>query len=73
MGASSKKYIKAAVRWAWLAVIAAVIAGSLAYFMSARQPRTYEANARLIVGPGITALNPGLNDMRGGAADVDLR
>ncbi len=67
MGASSKKYIKAAVRWAWLAVIAAVIAGSLAYFMSARQPRTYEANARLIVGPGITALNPGLNDMRAAA------
>ena len=67
MGASSKKYIKAAMRWAWLAVVAAVIAGSLAYFMSARQPHTYEANARLIVGPGVTALNPGLNDMRAAA------
>lgn len=67
MGASSKKYIKAAVRWAWLGVVAAVIAGSIAYFMSARQPHTYESNARLVVGPGITALNPGLNDMRAAA------
>ena len=55
------------MRWAWLVLLAALIAGSLAYFIGSRQPRSYEASTRLVVGPGITAINPGLNDMRAAA------
>jgi capsular polysaccharide biosynthesis protein len=67
MGSSAKKYIQAAIRWAWLVVLAAVIAGAIAYYIGQRQPRSYEAATRLVVGPGITAVSPDLNDMRAAA------
>jgi non-specific protein-tyrosine kinase len=53
-------------RWLWVVLLAAVIAGGTTYWVSAQQPVFYEAQARLIVGPGIDSLNPELNDLRTG-------
>jgi capsular polysaccharide biosynthesis protein len=38
-------------RWWWLLLVAAAVAGATAYLASARVPATYEAEARLLVGP----------------------
>jgi capsular polysaccharide biosynthesis protein len=51
-------------RWIWLLVLAGIGSGAVAYVITKQQPPTYEAKARLIVGPGIDSLNPDLNELR---------
>lgn len=53
-------------RWLWVVLLATLIAGGTTYWISLQQPVFYEAQARLIVGPGIDSLNPELNDLRTG-------
>jgi len=60
----SKKYFGAVLRWSWLVLLAPLLAGSIVFMVGARQPRLYDATARLVVGPGVKAVNPNLNDMR---------
>jgi capsular polysaccharide biosynthesis protein len=60
-------YISAAWRWKWLVLLAAFVAGALTYAVSESRPRQYEATARLVIGPGIEAINPDLNDLRAAA------
>ncbi|MFN8494328.1 MAG: hypothetical protein U0350_42405 [Caldilineaceae bacterium] len=62
-----KQYIGIALRWAWLLVLAAVVASGVAFAVLKRQPVQYEASARLIVGPGIDGVNPDLNALRAAA------
>lgn len=61
-----QRYINMIRRWLWVVILAAVIAGGTTYWVSSQQPLFYEAQARLIVGPGIDSLNPELNDLRTG-------
>lgn len=61
------KYIRILVRWAWLFILAAGLAGATSYWVGKQQPTIYEARARLIVGPGIDSPNPDLNALRTGS------
>lgn len=54
-------------RWLWLLVLATLVAGLTAYGMSKQQSPTYEATARLIIGPGVDSPDPSLNDLRTGS------
>lgn len=60
------RYLHMIRRWLWVVLLATVIAGGTTYWISSQQPVFYEAQARLIVGPGIDSLNPQLNDLRTG-------
>jgi receptor protein-tyrosine kinase len=53
-------------RWFWIIGLATLIAGLATYWVSAQQPTVYEAQARLIVGPGVESPNPDLNSLRAG-------
>ncbi len=62
-----KQYIGIVLRWAWLLILATVIASAVAFVAIKRQPPLYQASARLIVGPGIEGVNPDLNALRAAA------
>lgn len=62
-----KQYIGIFLRWAWLLVLASVVASGAAFAVLERQPIQYAASARLIVGPGIEGVNPDLNALRAAA------
>jgi capsular exopolysaccharide synthesis family protein len=49
--------------WFWLLVGSVVLAGGAAYFVSINLPKVYEGNVTLIVGQGIEAANPDLNQL----------
>jgi capsular exopolysaccharide synthesis family protein len=53
-------------RGVWLLLIAALLTSGITYLILQGQPPRYAASARLIVGPGIDAINPDLNDLRTG-------
>lgn len=61
-----QRYINMIRRWLWLVVLATISAGLIAFWVSSRQPVTYEARSRLIIGPGIEGLNPGEKDFSTG-------
>lgn len=48
-----QKYLRALWQWLWLIVLVAAVAGIGTYWMARNAPSTYEAEARLIVGPGL--------------------
>jgi capsular polysaccharide biosynthesis protein len=50
-------------RWAWLLALAAVAGGALTYLVMQTQPKVYQATATLIVGPSLTAEDPGYNGL----------
>jgi capsular exopolysaccharide synthesis family protein len=50
----------------WLMLGAALLTSGITYLILQSQPPIYAASARLIVGPGIDAINPDLNDLRTG-------
>lgn len=52
--------------WWWLLVLSTTIAGLAGYWVNAQQTRKYEAQARLIVGPGIESASPDLSALRAG-------
>jgi non-specific protein-tyrosine kinase len=61
-----QRYFSFIRRWLWLIVLATVSAGAITYWISSQQPVSYEARARLIIGPGIEGLNPSENDIQTG-------
>ena len=61
-----QRYLNLIRRWLWLPVIAAIISSTGAYFFSKDQPSVYEANASLLVGPGIDAPNPDVSALKAG-------
>jgi capsular exopolysaccharide synthesis family protein len=61
-----KRYFYILRRWSWLVVIAAMISSLTAYLAIKDRPPTYEARAKLLVGPGTDAPNPDLNALRAG-------
>lgn len=48
-----QKYFRALWRWLWLIVLVSALAGVATYWVARNAPSTYEAEARLIVGPGL--------------------
>ena len=61
-----KRYLYILRRWLWLVVTAAIVSSSIAYLAIRDRPPTYEARAKLLVGPGTDAPNPDLNALRAG-------
>ena len=62
-----KQYLGIVLRWAWLLVLATVVASGVAFIAIKRQPTLYVASSRLIVGPGIEGINPDVNALRAAA------
>jgi len=61
---TEQRYLRIIVKWWWLAVAAALLAGLAAYRYTLSQPVLYEASARLIIGPGIDSPSPDTNTLR---------
>ena len=61
------RYLNIIQRWLWLLILATVVAGVTTYWVRQDAPTIYEANARLIIGPGIDSADPDLNALRAGA------
>ena len=61
-----KQYINIILRWAWLLILATVLASGIAYAIGKGKPPVFDASARLLIGPGIDGINPNLNDLRAG-------
>jgi len=53
-------------RWLWFLVLAAIVAGAVAYVFSMNSINFYEAKVRLLVGPGINSPNPDVTALRAG-------
>jgi polysaccharide biosynthesis transport protein len=58
------KFLNVVRRYAWLFVVAAVVAGLITLFVYSQQPRLYEAKTRLLVGPTVDSPSPDLNSLR---------
>jgi len=61
-----QQYLNIIRRWVWLLLLASLISGAVAYWIAKEQPSSYQASARLLVGPGIDSLSPDLNALRAG-------
>ncbi|HBY96461.1 MAG: polysaccharide biosynthesis tyrosine autokinase [Ardenticatenaceae bacterium] len=61
-----RHYINLVRRWIWLLLLAPLSASVTSYWVSNQQPTVYEAQARLVVGPGVDSPNPDLNALRTG-------
>lgn len=48
-----QKFFRAVWRWLWLIVLVTGLSGLVTFWVSKNAPTTYEAEARLIVGPGL--------------------
>jgi protein-tyrosine kinase len=53
-------------RWLWLLILAALVTALAGYLSVKDRPPTYQANVKLLVGPGIDAPNPDLGALRTG-------
>jgi capsular exopolysaccharide synthesis family protein len=60
------RYIIMIRRWLWLLALSAIIAGTTTYLLLKDQPIIYEAQAKLIIGPGIDTPDPDVNALRAG-------
>lgn len=60
------------LRRAWLLVVIMIAGAAAAYFFTNSRPVTYEAQARLMVGPGIESPNPDLNVLRAGGQLIQM-
>lgn len=49
-----RQYLMLVWKWAWLIVLCAVLAAGAAYFVSSRQPYTYQATATLLINQAST-------------------
>lgn len=61
-----QQYLNIVQRWLWLLILASIGCGAVAYSVTSAKPAVYEATSRLIVGPGISGVNPDLNAFRAG-------
>ncbi|MFQ5856325.1 MAG: Wzz/FepE/Etk N-terminal domain-containing protein [Anaerolineae bacterium] len=59
-------YFNIVRRWMWLLMLAILVASATSYWVIKEQPPVYQAEARLIVGPGVDSLSPDLNALRTG-------
>lgn len=59
-------YVRLARKWAWLFIVAALVAGGIAYVVSSSRPDVYEAEATLSVGGFIRQPNPNAYDFLAG-------
>jgi capsular exopolysaccharide synthesis family protein len=50
-------------KWWWLLVISTLIAGGVSYFITERQPDTYQSRATLMIGQTIDDPNPSSSDL----------
>lgn len=61
-----QRYLILLRRWFWLLALSAIFAGATTYLILKDQPTIYEAQTRLIIGPGIDTPDPDVNALRAG-------
>lgn len=61
-----RRHLKTIVRWSWLLILIPILSGLVGFLYANQQQTIYEAEATLIVGPGIDSPNPDLNALRAG-------
>ncbi|NJN97873.1 MAG: hypothetical protein HC875_29250 [Anaerolineales bacterium] len=50
-----RQYVAIGLKWWWLLLLAGVVGAGAGYLVSQRQPRVYQATAKIIVGQSIQA------------------
>ena len=60
------RHFKILLRWSWLLLLFPILSMAAGYLALEQQPILYEAEATLIIGPGIDSPNPDLNALRAG-------
>ena len=61
-------YIRLFLRWSWLIILAAVLAGGASYYVRSQQPDYYRAQVTVSVGAFIRSPNPDDSEIRTGEA-----
>jgi capsular polysaccharide biosynthesis protein/Mrp family chromosome partitioning ATPase len=61
---SQTKIIQVVRHWLWLLLLAPLLAGAISYYLTKDEPILYEAEAQLMIGPGLDTPNPDLNSLR---------
>ncbi len=59
-----KRYMLVIFKWWWLLVLLPLIAGGITYLNVKDQPHIYQAEAQLLIGPGIDSPDPDYNTLR---------
>lgn len=59
-------YLAKLRRWLWLIILVTIVCGATAFLFVKNQPVLYEANTKLLIGPGVDSADPDLNSLRAG-------
>ncbi|MBK8019897.1 MAG: polysaccharide biosynthesis tyrosine autokinase [Chloroflexi bacterium] len=68
MDSSTNKYLKAVLKYLWLVILAAAVAGAATYFLRSRQQAYYASHVRIFIGSVITSPDPSIQQINTGAA-----
>jgi len=61
---NQNQFIQVVRGWWWLLVLAPLLAGAISYYLNKNEPVLYEAEAQMMIGPGVDTPNPDLNSLR---------
>ncbi len=67
ISSSNKRYADVLLKYAWLLIVAAVIAGAAGYLFRSRQAPTYESEVRVFIGNSISSPDTSLAQLDTGA------
>ncbi|MBI5030583.1 MAG: P-loop NTPase [Chloroflexi bacterium] len=65
-----KSYAEVIRRWFWLIALMTIVAAGVSFYVVQRQPNTYVAQVRLLVGPTINDNDPPSSALKGGAQAI---
>lgn len=58
-----KQYLRILWKWLWLMVLSTALAVGVSYYVTAQQPKIYQASAKLLVGQSLENANPNAQDL----------
>ncbi len=58
-----KQYLRIVWKWLWLLALSTAIAVAVSYYVTAQQPKIYQASAKLLVGQSLENANPNAQDL----------
>ena len=67
MEAIQGKYVKIVLKYLWLVILAAVVAGGATYLFRSRQQLFYQSSARIFIGSSISSPDPSIQQLDTGA------
>ena len=63
MESSQSKYLKVVLKYLWLVILAAVVAGGATYFFRSRQQPYYQSEVRIFIGSTISSPDPSIQQL----------